>query len=467
MDLPYALPEPGPVVITSRGAVQGISREWQGHRSAAFLGIPYAQPPVGGLRFAAPEPPAPWEGVRDATRYGPTAQVAPLGEVTFIPEPTIPGDDVLTVNVFTPSLDGSAPVLVWFHGGGYLAGSPASPWYDGRAFCRDGVVVVTVGYRLGFEGFGFVEGTDVAPVNRAVLDWVAALKWVRDEIGAFGGDPSRVTIAGQSAGGGAVTTLLLTPAARGLYRGAIAQSGAFAPGPLAGAQRLTRRLTRSLGTDPSALPREELDAALRGLDASEDDPLARLRRVLTGVPSLAVGPVVDGELVPLPLDDAPLPDIPVLLGATAHEFTRQGPDVHAALAGLSPAEALERCGAAPDLAEQVLREHPDADAATAVGQADTEVTFRRPVAHLARLLAGRGYGYDLRRVVPASGFAEHCCELPFTWGLLDAEGVEDSYGRPLDQPGDIALAQQMHGAWVRFVQGGEPGWAAGSTIVLD
>src|SRR6478609_10953210 len=167
-----------PVVAIAPGRVRGF---WRGEpgtagASAAFLGIPFAQAPVGDLRFAAPLPPEPWEGVRDALEYGATAQRGDLGP-TLIPEPSIPGDSTLNVNVFTarPGERGAKlPVLVYIHGGGYFAGSPASPWYDGRAFNRDGAVTVTISYRLGFDGFGYIAG---APSNRGVRDWLAALEW--------------------------------------------------------------------------------------------------------------------------------------------------------------------------------------------------------------------------------------------------------------------------------------------------
>ena len=199
-------------VDTRAGRVRGAWRDLPGSdvRSAAFLGIPFAKPPVGALRFAAPVPVEPWDGVRDALEFGATAQRGDPG-VTLIPEPSVPGESTLNVNVFTPAPgDASAalPVLVWIHGGGFFAGSPASPWYDGRSFNRDGVVTVTISYRLGFDGFGWIAD---APANRGVRDWLLALEWVQDNIAAFGGDPGRVTIAGQSAGGGAV----LTPARHG------------------------------------------------------------------------------------------------------------------------------------------------------------------------------------------------------------------------------------------------------------
>ena len=203
------------VVETNAGAVRGFWRP----DSAAFLGIPFAEPPCGDLRFLAPVPVKLVGGVRDALRYGPTPQRKALAEITTIPEPSIPGEDILNLNVFTPrpqaatGSEAPLPVLVYIHGGGYVAGSPASPWYDGAAFNRDGVVTVTVSYRLGFDGFGWLPD---APPNRGILDCLLALEWVRDNIGQFGGDPARVTIAGQSAGGGAVMTLLTMPRARGL-----------------------------------------------------------------------------------------------------------------------------------------------------------------------------------------------------------------------------------------------------------
>jgi para-nitrobenzyl esterase len=212
------------VVETNAGAVRGFWRT----DSAAFLGIPFAEPPYGDLRFLAPVHAKSWSGVRDALRYGPTPQRKALAEITTIPEPSIPGEDILNLNVFTPrphAATGSEvplPVLVYLHGGAYVAGSPASPWYDGAAFNRDGVVTVTVSYRLGFDGFGWLPD---APPNRGILDWLLALEWVRSNISQFGGDPARVTIAGQSAGGGAVMTLLAMPRARGLFRAAASISG--------------------------------------------------------------------------------------------------------------------------------------------------------------------------------------------------------------------------------------------------
>src|SRR3954468_21021504 len=235
------------IVETVSGPVRGLWREG----SAAFLGIPFAEPPFGERRFRAPVPRAPWTEVRDALEHAPTPQRKALAEITAIPEPSIPGEDILNVDVFTPRPEDAAalPVLVYIHGGGYVAGSPASPWYDGAAFNRDGVVTVTVSYRLGFEGFGALPD---APANRGVLDQLAALEWVRETITRFGGDPARVTIAGQSASGGAVMTLLTVPAASGLFSAVASISPAPADIPLDRAKATTARLAKVLGVTADA-----------------------------------------------------------------------------------------------------------------------------------------------------------------------------------------------------------------------
>ena len=200
---------------------------------------------------------------------------------TLIPEPAIPGDSTLNVNVFTPAPGGDArlPVMVYIHGGGYVAGSPASPWYDGRSFNRDGVVTVTLSYRLGFDGFGWI---DDAPANRGVLDWLCALEWVRSHIASFGGDPRRVTIAGQSAGGGAVLTLLGMPRAQGLFHRALAVSPATTDIPSARAEAIGRRLAALGGVEPTR-------AGLGSLPESRVQELQQLAPKLPGASRVAWG----------------------------------------------------------------------------------------------------------------------------------------------------------------------------------
>lgn len=443
-----------PLVTTTRGPVRG---ERRADGSVRFLGIPYAQPPVDDLRFAAPVPPEPWTEPLDATAYGPTAQRRPFAEVTTIPEPSIPGAGVLNLNVFTPDPDpeaGLLPVLVWIHGGGYVAGSAASPWYDGSAFNRDGIVLVSLGYRLGIEGFLHLEG---APDNRGVRDWIAALEWVRDNIARFGGDPAKVTVAGQSAGGGAVQTLLAVPAAHGLFRAALSVSGAvMRPDGPEVARAAARLFTARTGVPATA-------AALRDLG---DDELLDLQDRLgepgpdrEGLPAmLSLAPFADGELIPEPVLDALTDgdagaDVPLMLGFTAHEFNAipaPGPD------GPPVPVLLGTVGLAPDRVEAFTTAYATAGPDRLFGQALTDATFRAPSLALADARAARErptWLYEFAWESPVEKMAFHCLDLPYAFDLLDAEGVTAAAG---DAPPQ-ALADAMHRAWVSFVRDQDPG----------
>jgi para-nitrobenzyl esterase len=422
-----------------------------------FLGVPYARPPVGPLRFAAPVPPEPWTQVRDATAYGPTAQRRASAEVTAIPEPTVPGAGVLNLNVFTPDPSPGAglPVLVWIHGGGFVAGSPASPWYDGATFNRDGIVVVSVGYRLGIEGFLCLPD---APDNRGVRDWIAALEWVRDNITAFGGDPAQVTVAGQSAGGGAVLTLLATPSARGLFRAGISASGAvMRPQGRDVADAVRRLFTARTGIPATA-------AALRDLTDAEllcrQDELNAPGPQRTALPMLALAPFPDGELVPEPVPDALVTgdagaDVPLLLGCTAHEL-------HGIPQPDTTPEDVRMMLTAHGLDEAHIRrflDSYDGGPGDLLNQAVTDVTFRFPAVAVAEARARRErptwlYEFRWPSAAPAfAGLAHHCMDLPFAFDLLGAEGVAPVLGTHPPQH----LADAVHGAWVAFVRDLDPG----------
>ena len=243
------------IAHTADGRVRG-AKDGQALR---FLGIPYAQSPATAGRFAAPVRPGRWDGIRDALAYGATSPQPDRG-ITMIPEPIIAGDNELNLNIFTPDLGAAGlPVLVWIHGGGFFGGCNASPWYRGGPFARDGVVLISINYRLGAEGFLEVPG---APANRAVRDWVRALEWVQENVAAFGGDPGKVTVAGQSAGGGACAALLGVPAARGLFRGAVCMSGAAALRQTAdGVRDVAAKMAGQLGVPELSQPAlEELPA---------------------------------------------------------------------------------------------------------------------------------------------------------------------------------------------------------------
>ncbi|MGN8025252.1 carboxylesterase/lipase family protein [Microbacterium sp. 22242] len=463
-----ALPDPSPVVETSSGPVQGYWRGRPGEpgASAAFLGVPFAAAPTGDLRFAAPQDPEPWSEVRQATAYGPTAQRGDKGE-TLIPEPSIPGDATLNVNVFTPGLAGSLPVMVWIHGGGYVDGSPASPWYDGAAFSRDGVVTVTLSYRLGFDGFGLID--DATP-NRGVQDWIAGLEWVRRNVAAFGGDPDRVTIAGQSAGGGAVLTLLGLERAQHLFRAAMAFSPALADvGPHTAHER-TGRLAELLGCAPTVegfrsvperrVMQKQPTAALRGATGLR----ALIDPLVTGLPW---GPVVDGEVVPQPAIDAIRSGIgsgkPLLLGATDDEFTmafdRAPKLLRFVPAGLA-LRLLTRDGALRRAYLRANRPQRRRGTAALLGRFVTDTVFRALVVRTAEARAeAPTWTYRFAWVSPAKGWSCHCLDVPFWFDVLQEPHVPALTGPTPPQH----LATEMHAAAVRFVCDGDPGWPAWRT----
>ena len=455
-------------VTTAAGRVRGRWRPTTGGRgnprSAAFLGIPFAEPPVGPLRFQAPVPKAPWAGVRDALAFAPTAQRGDPG-VTLIPEPSVPGEATLNVNVFTPSpttveADAGLPVLVWIHGGGYFAGSPASPWYDGRNFNRDGVVTVSSSYRLGFDGFGWIED---APSNRGVRDWLLALEWVQQNIAAFGGDPSRVTIAGQSAGGGAVLTLLGMEKAQHLFRGVYAVSGALADVSGERAEIFGRGLAAAGGVEPT----------VAGFSSLSEDRVLALQKKATqlGPSSLAtvvdeglpLGPSVDGDLLPRSTRESLRAgvgaDKPLVLGATDDEFTMAFAGAAAKALRWVPQNfllaklGLPRSARAAYLAANA--EVADRGKARLAGRLLTDRMFRTA---LLKVVADRGDAptWVYRFAWPSGhfGFAEHCLDVPFFFDCLDGPAMEPLAGPNPPQE----LADELHGAAVAFIASGDPGW---------
>ncbi|HEY2062966.1 MAG TPA: carboxylesterase family protein, partial [Amycolatopsis sp.] len=302
-----------PIVETPAGAVRG-GRDESGE---FYRAIPYAAAPVGAGRFAPPAPHPGWSGVRDGTAPSPTAPQPPrdFGRLDMTPyfgPGWVRGEDYLTVDVRTPAADGNRrPVMVFVHGGGFVTGSTSAALYDGSAFARDGVVLVTVNYRVGIPGFLDLDG---APPNRGLLDVLAALGWVRDTIAVFGGDPGNVTVFGQSAGATLTGALLATPEAKGLFRRAIVQSGngtgAFTPEQ---ARRVTAAAAAALGVEPVAeafapIPDERFLAilpSLAGLDLRTEtaaDPLAGLSPFSLVLPvqpadGLAAGPARDVGLL--------------------------------------------------------------------------------------------------------------------------------------------------------------------------
>ena len=395
------------VALTARGRLRG-ARDGPALR---FLGIPYAQSPASAGRFGAPAAPDRWDGTRDALRYGATSPQPDRG-ITLIPEPIIAGDNELNLNVFTPDLGAARlPVLVWIHGGGFFGGGNASPWYRGGPFARDGVVLASINYRLGAEGFLEVPG---APANRAVRDWVRALEWVQENIAAFGGDPARVTIAGQSAGGGACAALLGVPAARGLFRAAACMSGGPALMQTAdGVRAVAAQMARHLGVpalDRAALEQTPAETILAAQGAVTTAGLgartaAALATLLGSGLTLPWAPWADGDVVTEePMRAAVSPrhrDVALLAGATAHEFNMAWLPADWITEDMA-AEGLAGAGVPAPLAAAYL-DRAGPRPGGAVGQAVTDRTFRVPAQQLATAkteAGGAAWTYDFRWAPP-------------------------------------------------------------------
>jgi para-nitrobenzyl esterase len=427
------------IIQTTGGPVTGFSKDGV----ETYLGIPYAAAPVGDRRFQPPAPHAPWSEPFAATAFGATA-LQELGEAAGglpdVPEPIIRGDDYLNLNVWSAADAGDAPkpVLVWIHGGGFFAGCSANPWYDGASFARHGLVVVSLNYRLGAEGFLVAPGI---PSNLAVLDWIAALEWVRDNVAAFGGDPSQVTVMGQSAGGMAVTALLASPAASGLFSRAIIASGVSKAGAWSQAEGsvisadVLSRAGASVDVDGArSVTPEALITAHTRVSAEYE---------ASGTPLMPPwGPVIDGELVPFGVLDAVVrrsgADIPILVGSTSNEFAWR------TIIDASPGDADY---------EQKRRE----------GQrlyADN--FFRRAIDEFARarVAADRAptYRYEFQWRSGAAPYigAGHSLDIPFFFNNLDAPYFEPYAGPNPPQQ----LADAMHGAFANFALTGDPGWPA-------
>lgn len=440
-------------VGTGCGAVRGML----GNGVAAFRAIPYAAPLRGPLRFQAPAPAPEWDGVRDARSFG-----ASVAQPAHPQAPRAGADpECLTVNVWTPRpRDGGLPVLVWLHGGGFVGGSATSPDFDGTALARDGVVLVSVNYRVGYEGFGWVAD---APCNRGVLDQLAALRWVRDNITAFGGDPDRVTVFGQSAGASSVAALVAADGADGLFQRAIAQSPGNVFVPVDEARAVAAMITRELGVRPTA----EALAALppEAIHAVQWNPVV----VMSADPSAWTHPhspyalILDGEL----LDERPWEAmrrtgagraIDLVCGATADEariFTA-GQDLTAA----DPARDARSVGLDAAAVRDYRRAHPgrtDADLSTSIA---SDAMFRMPARWFARAHAGTGgrtYFYEFAWAADRALGACHGLDVPFAFGVPDGPLGRDLFGPAVPDEFET-LSAAMRGAWVSFAATGDPGW---------
>lgn len=440
---------------TAQGTVRGAVERGV----AVFRGIPYAAAPVGARRFRAPEPPEPWEGVREALAFGPTAPKRPYAPPLdrLLPDPEVPGDEWLNLNVWTPSTEAAGlPVLVWIHGGSLLHGSSAVPVYDGWAFARDGVVLVSVNYRLGIEGFGLFPD---APANRGLLDQLAALEWVRENIAAFGGDPDRVTVAGESAGAVSVAALLATDRAAGLFRRAVLQSGAPAALTPEAARGTTALIAKRLGVPATA-------AALAAVDP--EALLAAQTQVtsggnpLTGRNSFQL--VVDGELLDRDPAEAlrtgAASGVDLLMGTNTEEyrlwFVPSG--LTERIGRLKLRLALLKFGVPNATARTYRANRPDATPGELLGALATDLLLRVPLNRLADARAGAEgatYVYEFGWPTPVQRLgACHALELGFVFDTLAHPDTRALTGPDAPQE----LADAMHRAWVDFATTGDPGW---------
>jgi len=453
-----------PVVRTAGGLVRG-RRDAGQHGIAAFRGIPFAQPPVGDLRFAAPRPARPWDGVRDATAFGPPP---PQSAYAITPAPAPPPgadpDDWLTINVFTPD-PGTArlAVLVWIYGGAYRAGSSSLPGYDGTPLARQNVVLVTFNHRVGVEGYAHLPGV---PANRGLLDQVAALRWVRENIAAFGGDPDRVTVFGESAGAGAIAALLVMADAAGLFRRAIAQSvpGTFFTPALAA--DITAAISAQAGLPPTAEAFKAADPAQLTAAADAVRPGDHVGRwgpvAYTPTP---FSPVVDGEVLPVAPWRAVATgtgrDIDLITGHTRDEYRlfMQVYGFRGKVTAEMASDALAALG--PAEGEKAYRTaYPDADPETLFELVHSDWLFRMPTLHLAQAHAaagGRTFLYEFR--YPASAVdlgACHAIDVPLVFGNYQALGQE-LFG-PEPPAAAVALGDLMRQQWAAFAADGDPGW---------
>ncbi|WP_225730031.1 MULTISPECIES: carboxylesterase/lipase family protein [unclassified Nocardia] len=428
--------------------VAGIVRGRRENTVAVFRGIPYARPPFGARRFAAPAPVLPWDGVRDALEFGPPVPQAD----------SVSGGNCLTVNVWSPEPGAAGlPVLVWIHGGRYLEGTSSNPHCDGATLAASGAVLVSMNYRTGVEGFAHIAG---APDNRGILDQAAALRWVRDNIAAFGGDPGNVTVFGQSAGAGCIAALLAMPMVAGLFRRAIVQSlpGTYFSPRLAASisAAIAARLgVRATVAELARIPPGPLIAATHAiLDRMPEFVDSWGPMALTPTP---FSPVVDGEVLPRApwraLAEGAAHDVDLLIGHTRDEyrlFVGEPTDerITTALQRMTPATGDYRA-TYPEATPRQLYELVNAD-----------WLFRMPTLHLARAAGGRARLYELRWSFHREQGASHSLDVLLVFGTLGADEVRAHPSALPNAAAEITgVAHRMRTDWLTFAATGEPGWA--------
>jgi para-nitrobenzyl esterase len=456
-----------PEIHTAAGVVRG---RWE-NAVAVFLGIPYAEPPVGSRRFQAPVSAGRWEGTRDALEFGPPVpQAIHVGSVmTSVSGGAADGSaDCLTLNVWSSDLGAAGlPVMVWIHGGTYLEGTSSNPHHDGETLAKAGVVMVSMNYRTGVEGFAHIAG---APDNRGILDQACALRWVQENIAAFGGDPGNVTVFGQSAGGGCIAALLAMPMVAGLFRRAIPQSapGTYFSPRLAGA--ITSAITAELGAratiDEMARlpPRALLDATDTIIQKMPEFVDSWGPMALTPTP---FSPVVDGDLLPhapwRALAGGAAQGVDLLVGHTRDEYRLYAAHLGGEVTDDQVTASLDRLAPSPDGARAYRAAYPDATPAQLYELVNADWLFRMPCLHLAEaqhIGNGNAWTYELCWGYNREQDASHSLDFLLVLGTLSADDVRS---HPAAYPNAaaeaVSVSHDMRTDWVNFATTGNPGWA--------
>jgi para-nitrobenzyl esterase len=452
------------------GEVRGISADG----IYTFLSVPYAAPPVGENRFREAQPAEPWDGIRDATKPGPTPHykipVFPTLEIAPLIGPgDTGGDDVLTANIWTPADAKGRPVMVWIHGGAFVLGSKDASVSDGASFAHSGVVCVAISYRLAIEGFLPIPG---APTNLGLRDMLAALRWVRENVSTFGGDPENITVFGESAGAMALADLVTSPLAKGLFKRAIVQSGhGSMVRDLPVAQKLVRRVAKFLKIKPDVEGFRSVDPK-RGWEAVEKigKPLRRIdlrdadgRDPVFGISRFI--PIWGDDVLPKkPLEalkDGAGADIDLLIGSNAEEmnFYFVPTKVKQKIPGWLAKWMLSK---SHPTARATLRAYgfgaPGKRHGEAFTDAMTDLVFRWPARRFAEEHRGRTHVYEFEWRSPRynEGLgAAHGMELPFVFKTLPT--VTGPHGLAGEDP-PAELAEKIHDIWVGFATDGSLPW---------
>jgi para-nitrobenzyl esterase len=455
-----------PLVEISSGRVEGAPSRGV----LRFKGIPYAAPPIGDRRFAPPAPAAPWSGVLEAVGRPPTAP-QPVGAMEAMAGaanlPPQSEADCLTLNVWTESLTGARPVMVWIHGGAFVSGSGTTPWYDGANLAKRGVVVVTVNYRLGALGFLHLEGLGgerfAGAANAGLLDQALALQWVADNISAFGGDPNQVTIFGESAGGMSVGCQLALPASKGLFRTAIPQSGAASHARSAeAAEEVAVAVLAAVGLEPSEV-KKVLDLPTEALVAATEK-LSGRSRIDAGLPFV---PTIDGSTLPVAPQEAvaagACAGVGLLTGLNAEEmrlFAAMDPRMASTDDDQLRSVVSRVVPGDPDVAIAAYRDQvgPGASPSEVLQAVLTDSVFRIPAIRLLEAQAphARTHAYEFRFRSPGFG-AAHAVEIPVAFDNLDAPGATFFVGEATDAMRELSTL--MADTWVDMATRGTPGEA--------